>query len=96
MSDITEKLRQFAATRKQLGSQPCGYDFMIEAADWIKQHRETIGRLASENIELRKRVSELEAHVERLEAAINVAVEQHKNGGMAPATVYDLENLLCS
>ena len=34
--------------------------------------------------------------IERLEAAIGVALHQHKLGGMSPATAYDLEMLLCT
>lgn len=36
IADITDKLRKFAGARKQLGSQPCGYDFMVKAAELIE------------------------------------------------------------
>ena len=39
MTDLTGKLRQHAENRKRLGGHPCGYDFLLEAADLIERHR---------------------------------------------------------
>ena len=69
----------------------------MKTTDLISSHIDlltaTAPRANASNIEVLMLARE---RIERLEAAINVAVEQHKSGGMAPATVYDLENLLCS
>lgn len=45
MTDLTEKLRQHAENRKRLGGHPCGYNFLLEAADLIEQQAAEIGRL---------------------------------------------------
>ena len=72
MIDITEKLRKFAETRKQLGSQPCGYDFMLEAADYIDQHCDTIANLQFHNRGLQQRINELQAQLKAPNPATNL------------------------
>ena len=49
MSDLPEKLRRFAAMRKQLGGHPVGYEYFIEAAEEIEQLRKTVKNLQFHN-----------------------------------------------
>lgn len=59
----------------------------------------TIDSLAKEP---RRNKSAIEAlmlsreRIERLEAALDVVIEQAKGNGLSAATIYDLESLLCS
>lgn len=64
MTDLTGKLRQHAENRKRLGGHPCGYDFLLEAADLIESRRNTI-------LTLRQQVRELETQVKGFEDIVS-------------------------
>ena len=80
------------------------FDNPQEAADLIEQQQQRIAeleqltrRLAEACAHLGQHNDELSATIERLEAAIDVALDQHKrDGAMSASVAYDLEMLLCS
>ena len=45
MNDLPEKLRHFAAMRKQLGGHPVGYEYFQQAADKIESMEHQIAML---------------------------------------------------